>query len=177
MNTQVLAVLIIIGLVIGAGGGYYVGSLPIKDLQATITNQNQQISTLQNNNNALTSQISVLQTQNAALTSQNADLKIELDSMTLVVNDKYNASILDGVYILSYEIKSTIIGGSQVFTADFTIYNSLTTADVTVKFYGTAQKEFTYTVTTGQTLHRVEVWTGGIFTVKYNGVLVESVKR
>lgn len=184
MKHQNIGILILVGLMIGTLGGYYIGSLPISGLQSAIAAQSQQITSLQNSNTQLSNQVSSLLTdkqtlgsQITSLQSQISDMKKEIESMTLRINNKYNTSGVDGVYLLNYSMKYGLVGLTQTYTADITLYNSLSTAIVTVKVYGSDSREFTYTIPTGENLHRVETWSGDIWTRNYNNIVIETVKR
>jgi hypothetical protein len=97
--------------------------------------------------------------------------------MLLQLNSKYNTANTDGIYILNYSITYGQVGLSQTYTADITLYNALSTANVTVKLYGSDSKLFTYVMPTGSTLNRVETWTGDIWARDFSKITVESVMR
>ena len=122
-------------------------------------------------NSQITELNSQINTLNATINTQT----IVISEMLLQLNNKYNTTNTDGIYILNYNITYGQVGLSQTYTADITLYNALSTATVTIKLYGSDSKLFTYVMPTGSTLHRIETWTGDIWARDFSKITVESV--
>lgn len=163
----------------------------IETLNSQIENLNSQISSLQNQSSSLSSQNTNLQNQVDSLNSQITELNSQINTlnatvntqtiviseMLLQLNNKYNTTNTDGIYILNYSLTYGLVGLSQTYTADITLYNALSTATVTIKLYGSDSKLFTYEMPTGSTLHRIETWTGDIWARNFDNIVVDSVVR
>jgi predicted PurR-regulated permease PerM len=163
----------------------------IESYNSMIASLNSQISSLQNQSSSLSSQNTNLQNQVDSLNSQITELNSQINTLNATVNtqtivitemllrldNKYNTTNTDGIYILNYSITYGQVGLSQTYTADITLYNALSTATVTIKLYGSDSKLFTYEMSTGSTLHRVETWTGDIWARDFSKITVDSVER
>lgn len=163
----------------------------IESYNSTIASLNSQISSLQNQSSSLSSQNTNLQNQVDSLNSQITQLNSQINTLNAQVNDqttvisemllqlnnKYNTTNTDGIYILNYSLTYGQVGLSQTYTADITLYNALSTATVTIKLYGSDSKLFTYEMPTGSTLHRIETWAGDIWARNFDNIVVESVVR
>jgi cell division protein FtsL len=160
-------------------------------LSGNKTNLQSQLNLLTSDKTSLQSQVNFLNSQISNLSSlQSSYLNLsnsynaliqkydDLKNVAIQLCDKYGAT--DGIFILDYKFTSGTSGLSTTYLANMTLYNALLTANVTVELFGKAGGTpitFTYTIPTGETVHKIEAWTGGIFWEDYSCIIIEKVER
>lgn len=162
----------------------------VNDLQSEKNALEYQIQILQNQNSVLQEKAGTLQSEKNKLETQIGNLSSQIATVNTIVNQQnkeINGMLLklneiyrinnNGIYVLNYKITYGQVGLDQTYTADITLYNALSTVTVTVKLYGSDSKLFTYTIPTGETLHRIETWKGDIWARNFDNISIENVTR